>query len=302
MSDLTITYSIYGDFDHNRLITSIKSVLSQKYLIPQIIVSEESLESKLEGIEKRFPVVHLYSKPERDSKSNYIYNPGKIRNRAISKVDSEFIYLNDADIVFTNPEYLSELLKEIKINEALIWPPTRRLIQEDVDQFVKIVDRKGIMTAKNSLKFPNKYVANLNGDKHELKVVTHKTGRIYTTEVSTFERYKSDESMNGKEPTFWHDIVHIGGIFTRTDMINSVGGYSNSYITWGYEDVDLQWKLNGIYSTRIIPKVPKFEILHLDHQKDYFSPECNLKNRQLFEIRQAKGVKKAIELDVGNLR
>lgn len=302
MLDLTITYSIYGNFDYNRLLTSIRSVLSQERFIPQIIISEENLESKLSGIDKKFPVVHIYSKPEQDSEGNCIYYPGKIRNRAISRVSTEFVYLNDADILFMNPNYFFELSQEIKTNEALIWPSSRRLIQKDVEEFIKIVEREGIIESLNHLKYPNKYVATLNGEGHNLKVVTHKNGRVYTTEISTFNQYLHDEFMKGKEPTFWHDVVHIGGVFTRTEMVNLVGGYTDSYITWGYEDVDLQWKLDGIFSTRIIPKVKKFEVLHLDHQKGYFSQECNIRNRQLFERRQAEGVEKAIQYDLGKLR
>ncbi|MBU1199469.1 MAG: hypothetical protein KKF46_00950 [Nanoarchaeota archaeon] len=302
MSDITIAYSIYGDFDHNRLVASIKSVLTQKKVIPKIIISEENLESKLDGINKELPIRHIYSKPEQNSNGQCVYNTGRIRNRAILEADTSFIYLNDADIVFPNQRYFFQLCEEIDGDEALIWPPSRRLIQVEVDCFLRLVDEKGINEALNHLKNPNEYVANLSGDAHELKVVSHKNGRIYTTEISVFQRYLVDESMKGKEPTFWYDVVHIGGIFAPREMILSVGGYSDSYITWGYEDVDFQWKLNGIYSTRIIPKSKRFEVLHLDHPKSYFSPEQNIRNKQLFEKRQNGGVEKAVKYDLDRLR
>ncbi len=302
MTDITVTYPIYGTFDINRLLRSIKSVLSQTRTRPKIIISEENLESKLEGIGRQFPVVHIFSKPELDFGGNVVYNPGKIRNRAIAKVDSGFIYLNDADVIFKNRNYFFDLLGEIRNDEALIWPTSRRLIQRDVGIFIELVERKGIIKALRNLKFPNEYVANCDGSQHDLKVVKHRNGRLYTTELSTFQRYLSDKSMLGKEPTFWHDVVHIGGIFTRTEMIRSIGGYTNSYITWGYEDVDLQWKLDSIYSTRKMPLSGKFEVLHLDHPKGYFSPEHNVRNKHLFEKRQAEGVEKAILYDLSRLK
>jgi len=302
MSDVTITYSIYGNFDYNRLLASVKSVLNQKKCVPKIIVSEENLESKLDGISRELPIKHIYSEPEQDCNGRCVYNTGEIRNRAILEADTKFIYLNDADIIFLNQEYFFQLCEEIDGDEALIWPPSRRLIQADVDYFLRLVEEKGIDEAISFLRYPNEYVANLSENAHELKVVSHKNGRIYTTEISVFQRYLVDESMKGKEPTFWHDIVHIGGIFAQREMILSVGGYSDSYITWGYEDVDLQWKLNEVYSTRIIPKSKNFEVLHLDHPKGYFSPEQNIRNRQLFEKRQTRGVEEAVKYDLGRLR
>lgn len=302
MKDISITYSIYGNFDLNRLLTSLKSVLCQNKSDIKVIISEENLESQLEGIDKNFPVVYLYSKPIMDAKGDPLYNPGKIRNRAVMRADCEFIYLNDGDIVFQNQEYLNELVREIHEEEALIWPPCRRLIESDVARFIKLVEDNGIIEALHHLKYPNEYVANLDGSQHDLKAVTHNNGRVYTTELSTFQRYLSDKTMKGKEPTFWHDVVHIGGIFARRDLVLSVGGYTESYITWGYEDVDLQWKLREMYSTRIIPPLNFYEVLHLDHPKNYFSQEYNKRNKKLFERRQSEGLEKAIENDLKKLK
>ena len=297
MSDITITYSVYGTFDINRLIASIKSVKEQKGCSVDIIVSERNEVSQLEKLAESLRFKLVFSKQEL-FEGREVYRPGEIRNKAIDCTESELIYLNDADIIFQNPYYLLNLCNELNDGDILIWPPARRLLIGDVMRFIQELEHLNVQEVLKVLKNPNEYVANFDGDKVELKVVSHNNGRVYTTDIETFNRYMKDESMKGKEPTFWHDIVHIGAIFTRTDLVRSVGSYSDSYITWGYEDVDLQWKLSELFRTRLIPKEEKFEVLHLDHEKNYFSMEHNLKNRLIFEKRQREGVKKAIENDL----
>ena len=299
MKHITITYSIYGNFDYDRLKTSIISVLNQEEIVPHIIVAEENIESKVKELLKEFPIEHVFNQASNLNEGLIQYNPGKIRNLAVRKVETEFIYLSDADIIYCNKNYFKYLLDELKGEEALIWPPSRRLIKEDVDKFINLTELLGIDEAVKKLVFPNDYLASFNYNVEHLKIVEHKeNGRIYTTSLSTFKEYLKNENMKGLEPTFWNDVVHIGGIFTKTEMMRKVGNYTNVYLTWGYEDMDLQWKLDELFSTRRLPCDKNFEVIHLDHDKGYFSKEQNRINRLLFEKRKKEGVEKAIKYDL----
>ncbi len=299
MKHITITYSIYGNFDYDRLKTSIISVLNQEEIVPHIIVAEENIESKVKELSKEFPIEHVFNQASNLNEGSIRYNPGKIRNLAVRKVETEFIYLSDADIIYHNKNYFKSLLNELKSVEALIWPPSRRLIKEDVDKFIKLTKLSGIDEAITKLVFPNDYLASFHYNVEPLKIVEHKkNGRIYTTSLSIFKKYLKDENMKGLEPMFWNDVVHIGGVFTKTEMIRKVGNYTDTYLTWGYEDTDLQWKLNELFSTRKLPYNKNFEVIHLDHDKGYFSKEQNQINKSLFEKRKKEGIEKAIKHDL----
>jgi hypothetical protein len=183
---------------------------------------------------------------------------------------------------------------------ALKWPPSRRLIERDVPTFIELIRENGISEALSSLDFSREYIAFLGEEPESLKVVNHKTnGRTYTTPMSLFQEYISSDELKGLEPTVWNDVVHIGGIFSRTQHVHDVGSYTDSYATWGYEDVDLQWKLDEIFGIEDVPQQNKFEVIHLDHPKGYFSKEANERNRLAFERRQEEGVEKAILYDKG---
>lgn len=296
--DISVSISVYGSFDINRLEMTVMGIQQQVGCSPQIIVAEENPEPRLQDMAKQYGFKHIFTEAKTvDGVARY--NPGAIRNNALNQVETDLVYLNDADVIFKNTEYLKELISELREGEALIHPPSRRLVREDVPHFIECTKEEGIASSLTALYHPNDYIATIDGRDIELKVVTHKSnGRVFTTPMTMFEKYRADDSLKGLEPTFWFDIIHVGGIFTHTAMVNEVGNYSNAYLTWGHEDCDLQWKLEEKYSVRKVPSEDRFEVLHLDHKKGYFCPEQNKANMAIFSKRQEQGIDTAIKYDL----
>ena len=261
MENIAVTLSVYGNFDLNRLHATILSVKSQLGVNLEIIVSEQNLASTFGGVASKLGVKYVFSEPELKGGVS-CYNPGRIRNMALSRITSELAYLNDSDILFSNPSFLSDLAGYKTKSSVLIKPPMRRLLIDYVDDFVSSAFKKEILNELNNLYHPNDFVATSFPAEVDLKVVNHK-GRVYTISMEKFLEYKADDSLKGLEPTIWHDTVHCGGIFSETEKIFSVGGYCEQFWTWGYEDRDLQWKLGEIFECQEIPRLPKFEVIHL---------------------------------------
>lgn len=94
--ELSVVVPVYGQFDLARAEISVQSILSQHGIDYEIIVSEQ-------GETPRFPnikgVKHIfkYHKPKPELSD---FNPGNVRNEAILQATGEFVYTNDADIVF----------------------------------------------------------------------------------------------------------------------------------------------------------------------------------------------------------
>ena len=296
MSEVSVTFSVYGNFDYNRLRMAIKSVKMQKKCGIDIIVSEQNLESKLDGLDKELGFELVYSKPEYIN-DELVFNAGGIRNKAIERVDSEFVYLNDADIVFYNESYLFELLKLHKDNVSLIKPPLLRLQEPEVNNFIDNVNDKNLDSVLGQLKRANKYLVSLESDELDLKI-SNKRGRIFTTSWESYKEYLQNPSLKGYEPTFWFDTVHCGGIFTLTDCVREVGNYSKKYLTWGFEDSDLQWKLDQKFGCEMIPTEDRFNVLHLDHNKGYYSKEHKIINENIFKSRKERDINEIIDEDL----
>src|SRR3989344_6704544 len=296
--ELSVVVPVYGQFDIARACVSIQSVLSQKGINYEVIVSEQ-------GESPEFPeipgVKHIfnYHKPQQDLSD---YNPGNVRNNAIALVNGEFIYTNDADIVFIDPEYLSRALQEIRADQSLVFyrPFMRRLPIDEFEEFERIVKRYGMENAISRLDLTQRHIATLNGKKREIRVFEkestyHKT---FTAFEEDFQKYVADERNKGREPIFWNENRHCGGNIFRKSQFLEVGGYSEDFINWGCEDSDLQWKFSEAYKLRFFPA--DFDVMHLDHPKEYFSPEMWKKNEEISRKRVAEGLEMSVEHDRRN--
>jgi glycosyltransferase involved in cell wall biosynthesis len=298
--ELSVILPVYGQFDLARADMSVQSILSQKDIDYEVIVSEQ-------GEAPRFPKIkgikHIfkYHKPKPDLSD---FNPGNVRNEAVAQAISEFVYTNDADIVLLQRDYLARCVEEMKEypNRVFYRPFMRRLPIDEFSQFERLVQERGIVKAIQSLNLEQKYIATLNGRVRKIRVfekdsVYHKT---FTAFEEDFQTYVSDERNKGREPIFWNENRHCGGNLFHIEQFKAVGRYSEEFVNWGCEDSDLQWKFSQLYDLKFFPE--NLEVLHLDHSKGYFSPEMWARNEEISRKRVEEGLESVIERDKRNLQ
>lgn len=296
--ELSIVVPIYGEFDLARACVSVQSILFQQGLDYEIIVSEQ-------GESRKFPEMPMirhvfkYHKPQSDLSD---FNPGNVRNEAMALANGEFVYTNDADIVFLKPDYLARSVEAIRANpdKTLYRPFMRRLPLEEFCEFERRVHNSGIGEAVASLDLSQEYIATFNRKSRKVRVfekesVYHKT---FTAFEEDFQIYISNNKNKGSEPMFWNENRHCGGNLFRMKQFRNVGGYSEEFINWGCEDSDLQWKFSESYDLQFFPE--DLEVMHLDHTKKYFSPEMWACNEKISARRIKEGLTKAIETDRRN--
>ncbi len=296
---LSVVIPVYGQFDLDRAKVCVASALSQKDVNHEVIVSEQ-------GEYSRFPEIpgikHLfnYHRPRKDLSD---FNPGKVRNLAINQARGEFIYTNDADVVFLDSHYLAKSIEEIsKFSNGVFYRPfMRRLPLDEFEEFKKRIEFNGIEKAIASLDLSQNYLATLNGEKRKIRVFEKESiyPKTFTSFENDFQTYINDDSLKGYEPMFWNENRHCGGNLIRREQFREVGGYSEEFINWGCEDSDLQWKLSEMFDLRFFPEFS--EVLHLDHFKSYFSSEMWKRNEEISARRIKQGIRKVIELDRRNI-
>ena len=298
---ISIIIPIYGTFDIKRLILTTDSIMLQKGVNIEIIVSEQGISPRLEGkLNSSVKYIFTYHQPKVDLSD---FNPGRIRNLAVTLANGEFLYTTDADILFVNPYYISNLIELIQQNQllALYRPPMRRLVKENFEEFLNSVNSVGIRRAISLLDFSQPYIATTDGKKRRLKVVTRQKNeyeKTFTTSMENFQKYISDPSLRGKEPTIWTEDRHCGANFMRRSQFDMVGGYCEKFINWGCEDSDLQWKLSQVFDLQLIPKEQRYEVLHLDHPRNYFSAEMWARNEEICAQRKQQGIIKSVKEDM----
>lgn len=298
---ISVVIPIYGNFDSRRAILTIDSVRNQKNANIEIIVSEQGESPKLESkISKGVKYIfnrHVPSKELND------FNPGLIRNLAIANSLGEFVYTNDADILFLNEDYLAKGIDLLMADPSLVLyrPPMRRLPIENFEEFSVLALKKGVSGAINSLDLSQRYLATTDRKKRELKVVRKSAEeyiKTFTTSMENFKRYMSDSSLKGKEPMIWSEDLHCGGNLFRRHQFEKVGRYCQDFINWGCEDSDIQWKFRASFKLAFFPYTKEFEVLHLDHLKGYFSSKMWKRNESIEKERKKQGIQEAIRQDL----
>ena len=152
-------------------------------------------------------------------------------------IQGEFIYSTDADIIFP-PHFMSDVLS--LPSQVWIHPPKRRLPKEQFRHFQARVEAQGLEGTLSEL-CGDVFVASFN-EPTPYKL-TEKEGRHYTCLMSDYTVWRSAPEMRQRAPAFWDSTRHRGGTLASKSLWHEVGGYSEIYQTWGFEDVDIQWKL-----------------------------------------------------------
>ena len=296
--ELSVIVTIYGEFDLARALISVRSILFQKDLDYEVIVSEQ-------GESRKFPemsgvrYVFKYHKPRPDLSN---FNPGNVRNEAVALAKGKFVYTNDADVVFLESNYLAKSVEAIRgnLNRVLYRPFMRRLPLDEFIEFERLIYDSGIDKAIACLDLTQDYIATLNGKQRRIRVFEKDS--IYPKTFMAFEEdfqsYVKSNKNKGNEPLFWNENRHGGGNLFRREHFLNVGGYSEEFLTWGCEDSDLQWKFHEVYDLQFFPE--DLKVMHLDHPKGYFSSEMWAHNEEISQRRIREGLEKTIERDRRN--
>ncbi len=293
---ISVIVPLYGQFSIERAIVSVESILSQDISDLEVIISEQ-------GEKKHFPningAIHIFSYHRPKSELSD-FNPGGIRNKGIINSTGEFVYTNDADIVFTDIRYLSMVKEVIETNQGkvLFRPKMRRLPLSDFATFNKLAEDYGIVGAISRLDFKQKYIVTVDGLPRRVRVFEKDSvyKKTFTAFEEDFQRFIAMENK-GREPMFWNENRHCGGMLFRRSQFESVGGYCEDFVNWGCEDSDLQWKFAEKYGIEFFPD--RLEVIHLDHPKGYFSPEMWANNEKISAQRRRNGVEAIIKIDRG---
>jgi predicted glycosyltransferase involved in capsule biosynthesis len=294
---ISVIIPLYGDFDQSKLEFSVESIKRQKGANLEIIVAEQTT---IQRLKKITDITYLHH-PIELSRDGY-FIPGKVRNCAAKMAKGEFIYNTDSDVIFFNDRYFEEVILRLKENQnlCLSQPPMRRLPIENFKEFRERFEEKGLQYALSTLDISQPYGATYNtlpirirhfikqkDDKIEILVATQKDHNTYL-----------DGNNKGKEPCYYSLDVHAGGIIMRKSQFVTIGGYSERYSGWGCHDDDIQWKLGCTFTLETIPKETKYEVLHIDHNRNYFSHKRWMLNEAIKKSRQQKGIASAIDYDM----
>lgn len=299
---ISIAIPFYGVFNKDRIRLVLDSMTLQKNVSLEITVVEQSETPSL--AEEKLPSLVKYIHIPISGKEGEFFRPGLVRNTAIKSCTNPLVYSSDGDVIFQNPYFFEEALGLLKgLNGAILFrPPMRRLPLECFEEFREKSDEEGIGTALEGLDRSEPYIATTHSNKVAMKIFRkHESGRdkVFLYTQRDYDEYQRN-SAKGYEPFYSTLEIHAGSTLMLKSQFEKVGGFCLQFAGWGCQDADLQWKLKESFGFLQFPNEARFEVLHLDHPKSYFSKERWMENRSIQQLRRERGLKDSISEDIAN--
>lgn len=294
MEKVSVVIPFYGKAQSGHLNLAVDSILSQKNIDVDLVLAGINTSTRINSLDgiSTHPVEQV---PE-------VVKTGAVINNGLRSVNGEFVYVTDADILLTHSNYLRQLVEYSNNGRvALKRPPMRRLMLEDFDWFSSLVQAKGLDYSITQFDFSDDYIVKPRGAFRPMRVFPKfENGRekVFIASEKDFQEYASDDRNKGDEPRYFNQDRHCGGVFSTKESFVNVGGYHEGFISWGVWDADVQWKLEKEIGMELIPNTQDYNVIHLDHEKGYFSKAKWEHDRELQFERRKKGFQECVREDV----
>src|SRR3989344_4684629 len=304
---ISIIVPMYGEMDISRLETFLVSTKQQKDVHMEVILAEQTFDvERYIDIAKKYGVTYVCDHVDENVNGKH-FNPGRIRNVGIEKSTGHFIYAADSDVVYPDLYYMSKVVSILKDypDTFLVWPKMKHLLIENQTTLHKdfLNNPEWDSMAKNFIKHGKwavEYITD-NITKHEaipFREMMIGDRRMIIREKDYIDYSNNLDKFRGWDPVWLMSCRHDGAIAARRTHIDIVGGYSEAFYRWGYEDFDLQWKLSELFCQISLENISDFETIHLDHNKGWFDKLLFERNSGIHWQRREKGIAVAIIFDV----
>lgn len=307
--DVSVIITVYN-YICNELIETVFMGWKRQNIELEIILCEQSMSIDRRFLElcMKYGVRYVHCLPDIIG-GKTAYNIGRVRNIAALTSRGEYLYFSDADVLVTNPNYLKNLMffSKSHYDTPLVRPFARRLAEEDCKEFCNAYcDNMGVVLNEND------YFCNAIFDMKLCMIKGLDGGERYKLinnilHVCKMDQYEMEVNMIKFNPNimeefsgYWKTAMHYGGLFCSFKNFINVRGYCEQYYNWGWEDTDIQWKLNEFTGIQIVDNsIKKCSLIHFEHKVRCQNEQYKM-NTNIFNARKSIGPYKAREEDENN--
>lgn len=307
--DVSIIITVYN-YQCDKKIEAVFQSWKKQTANIELILCEQGLSINKEffNICTKYSVKYIHCYPD-IIEGKIAYNIGRVRNIAALFSKGIYLYFSDADVLVTNPNYLRNLLSfSYAHNDVpMIRPFARRLVIKDCESFCESYCKNININMNN-----NDYFCYAEFDEQTVIIKRIKCDERYRLvhnilHVCSLDQYKNIQqeskfSTDNIEQFFgdWKTAMHYGGLFCSFNNFIKAVGYSEYYYNWGYEDTDIQWKLDEFTGIQLVDSaVKECSLIHFEHPIRCENSQYET-NTKTFEQRKDLGQHKAIENDKNN--
>ncbi len=302
-SVVSVIITVYN-YKYNISLEAVFKGWRQQTISTEIILCEQSIErdEKLAELCNRNHVRYIHCLPDLIN-GMVRYNIGRVRNIAALLSKCKYLYFNDADVLVYRKDYLEELINFSESNNKIpLMRPFSRRLQSNYNEVFATCYCGNPEINFHEEKYFCKAIFNENsmsidvipeGERYRLM-----NNILHVCTASDLNKMIEQDAKYMEEfPDIWQTAMHYGGLFVSYDNFIKVCGYCEQYFNWGYEDIDIQWKLDAYTGIQFIDSaIRNCGVLHFEHNSRRQNEIYTL-NNAVFERRKKAGQQKAVKGD-----
>lgn len=294
--EISVVVPVFGRFRRWQLLSIVLSSWRNQTIKPTVWLAYSGTANREQLLQRGCGaanhIVHV-------SRSSNGCSPGRIRNAALVRIKSSYVYVTDADVLPREESFLAQCLESARRSKAvaLIKPALLRVYAPEAAFCAWYAggDRRRPLSKGPCLRV-------LRAGKLEPMTAGEFSRRVDGERLCCrWDDLQLLKAYAGRENELKEFImkpkVHWGGIFAQMNAIRRVGGYSETYRAWGCEDDDLHFKLGSTCGHQRL-KLPgnPWPLFHLEHPRQN-NTESYRRNFRRFMLRRKTGVDRLLDSD-----
>lgn len=293
MSGVSVVVSVYDSYDRAAILKAVLDRWRTQSIAPEVILSEQTPgASRWEPLTRTLGIRLVTSRPDRSGDA-VRYDIGRVRNAGILAARGAFLYVTDADVYPLKDDYLERLLAAAVAapNSVFYRPRMFRLLEAFIKAFLDFTAPIERPAEDGCLcSFTDGRIELVPEERRDIEgwdyVCT--PAELALLQSETFDRRASEWIMKPD--------CHWGGTFLPRDGALRVGGFSEGYYGWAYEDEDFHTKLSALFR---MAAIRDREVVHFEHPRPY-NNNAFVENERRYLERVQAGALTMIEADHAN--
>lgn len=289
---LSVIIAVSGNLDPIRTAACLTSIRSQQGVEVEIVLAEQTEGEPCQlDLAERFGAVHVVDHVSAEDTMGR-FNAGRARNMGLAASRGHFVYFSDADVLLVEPGYLARIRDTLACHPELVLtrPPLAQLaIPEQLEVCRRYLADPTWPPAGVEQGMPFYWHFNSAGTPPP-RLRMRSRGANYLVDVDCLSAAGgSRQALEKMKPRALRSCFHWGTIAARRSHLDAVAGYGECFFGWGFEDVDLLWKLGALYSVVSLERISEVQLVHLDHEHGWYDEHLKERNRLLHDRRKATG-------------
>ena len=297
---VSVVIPVTGASHVQRAQATVRTLLAQAGCRFEVVVATDSPQTW----ELSDPRVRVAVFPTAAAEGDKGIRLAQLRNEGVGAAQGDVLCFFDGDILAPEPSYLRTVAGALdRLGPVVLAVPHRVSIVREGQENL-IADVVGGASLQDSLRRLDEFRLVWSGYRGEYPVAyfSQYDGRTY---LSATPRKEGEVLGPCGHLEKYASTIFGGGIYLHRSVFDAVGGFSEAYVGYEFEDGDLKAKLRkftDVVELYRITTPDELYVMHLDHPKPYVDLGYFLRNQKMRQERLNRDLDELVAEDLASGR